>query len=116
MFGKLLGKLGKGKGEAVPCEVSLRVSGLSPWPAASRNKRLLVKWDRGAKARAALSGGGGLAADAGPEQRTGTTKAVLGADDPTQRAPGKGFHLKYDFRETVAFPATLYKARRAAGF
>jgi len=42
------------------------------------------------------------------------TKPVLGGDDPTQRAPGKGFHLKYDFRETVTFPVTLYKARASA--
>ena len=47
-------------------------------------------------------------------QRSGLTKPVLGADDPTARAPGKGFHLKYDFRETVAFPVTLYKARRGS--
>ena len=48
-------------------------------------------------------------------QRSGATKPVLGADDPTQRAPGKGgFHLKYDFRETIAFPVTLYKARGVA--
>jgi hypothetical protein len=45
-------------------------------------------------------------------QRTGLTKPVLGADDPTARAPGKGFHMKFDFRETVSFPVTLYKARR----
>jgi hypothetical protein len=39
---------------------------------------------------------------------------VLGADDPTARAPGKGFHLKFAFNDTVTFPVTLYKARRAA--
>jgi hypothetical protein len=39
------------------------------------------------------------------------TQGILGADDPTARAPGKGFHMKFDFRETITFPVTLYKAR-----
>lgn len=44
-------------------------------------------------------------------QRSGTTRPVLGADDPTARAPGKGFHLKFAFNEVITFPVTLYKAR-----
>lgn len=45
-------------------------------------------------------------------QRTGTTKPVLGADDPTARTPGgKGFHLKFAFNDTITFPVTLYKVR-----
>ena len=39
---------------------------------------------------------------------------MLGADDPTARAPGKGFHLKFAFNDTVTFPVTLYKARRVS--
>ena len=45
-------------------------------------------------------------------KHSGLSKPVLGADDPTARAPGgRGFHLKFDFRSTATFPLTLYKAR-----
>ena len=81
---------------------------------AVRRSRLAARWQLRARGRLARPARGPLTPQRRRAQRSGTTKPVLGADDPTQRAPGKGFHMKYDFRETVAFPVTLYKARGLA--
>jgi hypothetical protein len=92
MFAALLGRK---RGTPVKVSVTLRLQSLSPFPATAKFKRMLVHWQRG-------------------DKKSGVTKAVLGAEDPSQRvAGGKGSHLKFDFRtlEAIEFTATLYKAR-----